>query len=134
MVLDDLNLREDQLDKRKSQNKPNTVKVKPVLIGDTVTVVNKADKHKVRDMFIVTGKKEDKVKVQKLLHPLSNQPGKVMSKVYTTDEKRLKTIHRPTMLDEPLEEYETTINDNAYDEVKVETKPFWNPIDVRFFD
>ena len=63
-------------------------------VGDTVTVARETDKHKAKEMFLVTEKDNNKVKVQKLLHPLTSGPGKVMSKVYETDEKRLKTIHR----------------------------------------
>ena len=56
---------------------------------------NRKEKHKAREMFIVTAKADDKENVQKVLHPLSSGKGRFMSKVYQTDQKRLRTIHRP---------------------------------------
>ena len=40
-----------------------------------------------KDMFIVMAKEGDKVDVQKVLHPLVEGKGKIMSKVYKMDKK-----------------------------------------------
>ena len=79
LPLSDEKLWSNQLKVRKS-HETNIPKIKPILVGDTVTIKNKTDKHKANDMFVVTGKDNEKVKVQKILHPLKNVPGKIMSK------------------------------------------------------
>ena len=79
MDLDDEALRTDQKNKRKDVRDPRD---KVINVGDTVTTTNKSDKHKANDMFIVTAKENDKVSVQKILHPLSANPAKIMSKVH----------------------------------------------------
>ena len=95
--LDDKNLRNDQLKNRESNNvKTKVAEVEEILVGDTVIVHNRGEKHKAKDMFIVTGKVEEKVDVQKIIHPLQGK-GKFMSKVYRTDQRRLKPIHRSTI-------------------------------------
>ena len=48
---------------------------------------NSNDKHKARDMFIVTAKSGDKVRAQKVLHPLSDGNAKFMGKEYHSDQK-----------------------------------------------
>ena len=68
-----------------------------VEVGDTVKVKNQSDKHKADDIFIVTSKHDDKVGVQKLLHPLCEAPPKFMGKVHNTKQKLLHTVHRPTL-------------------------------------
>ena len=131
LPLSDEKLRSNQLQVRKS-HETNIPKIKPILVGDTVTIKNKTDKHKANDMFVVTGKNDEKVKVQKILHPLKNVPGKIMSKTYETDEIRLRMIHRPKPIDDNDDEEE-----NVYDVdiIKVQDKnqDSWNPIDQRFF-
>ena len=90
-----VDLRTDQLKTRASDNSKTTSEAVAVHVGDTVVVHNKKEKHKVKEMFIVTAKEGEKTKVQKVLHPLNQGNGRFMSKVYTTDEKRLRTIHSP---------------------------------------
>ena len=92
LELEDKHLRSDQLETRKS-SKP-TENLEPIEVGDTVMIKNQNNKHKARDMFIVTGKSqlEKKIKIQKMLHPLLREKGKIMSKTYQTDEKQLITI------------------------------------------
>ena len=70
---------------------------KPVQLGDTVKVKNTSDKHKANDIFIVTSKDDEHIGIQKLLHPLKNNPPKFMGKVYKTNQKYLHTIHRPQL-------------------------------------
>ena len=62
-----------------------------IKVGDTVTVLGKQDKHMARDIFVVTEDMEDKVRAQKLLHPLTGKL-KMMSKQYETDKKRLVVV------------------------------------------
>ena len=71
---------------------PSTKEIK---IGDTVTSLSSQEKHKTRDIYLVTGRKNDKVSAQCLLHPLSNTPVKFMSREYTAHPKHLRVIHRP---------------------------------------
>jgi hypothetical protein len=82
--LDDKILRGGQLEKRNKDNLKTQTLHEKVLVGDTVTLMNKTDKHSAKDMFIVTAKEGDTAKVQKVLHPLTPGSGKIMSKVYTT--------------------------------------------------
>ena len=82
-------------------------------------------------MFLVPAKMKDKISVQKILHPLSKEPAKIMSKVYTTRPKHLTTIHRPEMPateDCEIENNEIAINDNP-----IKEKSQWSPIDQRFY-
>ena len=105
-------------------------------VGDTVLVHNKKEKHKAREVFIVTAKNEEKIKVQKMLHPFSEESGKFMSEVYTTDQKRLKTIHRRSTIKDDDTKYEddeverilrqpVTLKQNNSD---------WNPVNQRFYN
>ena len=43
----------------------------------------------------MTGKKEDKVSAQRLLHPLTQIPIKFMSREYTAHPKHLRVLHLP---------------------------------------
>ena len=107
---------------------------KDVIVGDTVILKNKAEKHNARDMFIVTSKLDDETKVQKLLHPLLPGSGKFMGKVYQTCSKRLKVIHRPEAVPDDDEE---PMNKN---EIKFDPTPMiqiqnpWNPIRRHFHE
>ena len=129
LSMNDEKLRTDQLQVRKA-NQVAVPNSQPVLVGDTVSIKNKTDKHKVNDMFIVTSKTPDKIKVQKLLHPLKETPGKIMSKTYETDEKRLRVIHRPAPIDD-------SDDDEIFEDdpiaIQLKKPNSWNPIDSRFF-
>ena len=79
LILNDKDLRSEQLENRKDKcMPPPSLEIK---VGDTVKIKNSSDKHKASDMFLVTGKDKPNVKIQKLLHPLTNGPGKLMSKL-----------------------------------------------------
>ena len=67
---------DNQLQIRKDQNIKTEGFAEDVHLVDTVIVRNKRDKHKARDMFLVTGKEGEQVEVQKILHPLPLVPGK----------------------------------------------------------
>ena len=87
--------------------KPTSLDIK---VGDTVTPISPLDKHKVRDIYLVTGEKEDKVSAQRLLHPLSDMPLKFMSREYTIHPKHLQRLHR---LQFPSQDYdESDITDS----------------------
>ena len=135
--LDDQNLRNDQVKKRKSENaKTKETAVEEINVGDTVLVHNRKEKHKARDIFIVTAKKDDKIKVQKVLHPFSEGSGKFMSKVYTTDQKRLKTIHRPSAVDDDAINYkddEVERGNRQLQEKVKQNNSDWNPVNKRFY-
>ncbi len=62
-----------------------------------VAVIAKQDKHTAEDMYLVTGTEDDRIQMQKILHPLSPHK-KIMSKVYKTDAKRLIVINSPQHL------------------------------------
>ena len=74
---------------------PPSSPAKDIRIGDTVTSISPQGKHKNREIYLVTGKKEDKVSAQRLLHPLSDTPLKFMSREYISNPKHLRVIHRP---------------------------------------
>ena len=67
--MNDEKIRSDQILTRQA-HQVDSPKVQPILVGDTVSVKNRSDKHKANDMYIVTSKNLEKVKVQRLLHPL----------------------------------------------------------------
>ena len=126
MNLSDETMRDDQLRKRKDKTAPND---EAILVGDTVTIKNKSDKHKAKEMFLVTGKDTEHISIQKVLHPLNNKPMKLMSKVYKTKQKHLNTIHRPQL---PISE-ELDSDENQTDPADVIKVPRWNPINQRFY-
>ena len=102
-----------------------------IKVGDTVRIKNSSDKHKASDMFLVTGKDKPNVKIQKLLHPLTNGPGKLMSKVYTSNQKHLTTIHRPKSL--PKYRLNIAPSPENLPTTKKEKKIEWNPINPQFY-
>ena len=130
--LNDEDLRTDQLKSRAAENSKTTSEAVAVHVGDTVVVHNKKEKHKVKEMFIVTAKEGEKTKVQKVLHPLNQGNGRFMSKVYTTDEKRLRTIHRPIHVEDDDTEIEMLEPAEARTDETHLTD--WNPVNGRFFD
>jgi hypothetical protein len=133
LELNDHHLRSDQLKNREAENSKTKSEELEVLVGDTVLVNNRKEKHKAKDVFIVTAKKGDKTTVQKVLHPFDQGKGKFMSKAYTTDQKRLKTIHRPKHIDNVAQPDFENITSEAMQE-PVQIKPqTWSPIDKRFF-
>ena len=126
--LDDLKLRKNQIITRGVQQK-GLIKVDPVLVGDTVVLKNRTDKHKAQDMYLAVAKEGEKVKVQKILHPLQETPIKIMSKTYETNEKRLKMIHRPEFIDD--EDVHVDVEEVLI--MKTPEYKTWNPIDQNFF-
>ena len=100
------NQRHNDSIKDKSQTDPRP--------GDIViTNTSKPDKHKAKDIFLVTASQNDKVKIQKLIHSNSEKPS-LRSKSYVTDKSRLH-VTRPKY-----------IRHNK--SVKVTSSTPWNPI------
>ena len=123
LSLNDEKLRAAQLDKRRAGRPPGHPNQQVIQIGDTVAVVGKQPKHNARDMFVVTGKDNNLIHSQKLIHPLGNQ--RLMSKVYTTDSKRLIVTHRPSIPPFPRPELPSPHNTvkESYDAVN---QKFWD--------
>ena len=95
LTLNDEQLRTRQLERRQQSRKETSTSPRPEIeIGDRVAVVASQEKHKARDQFVVTGTEGNVVHTQKLLHPLLPGQVKFMSKVYTTDSKRLVVTGR----------------------------------------
>ena len=115
------NLRQSQL----SARRPVTAKVEPVKPkpGDTVTPVAAQEKHTVRDMYMVTAANQNDVTMQKILHPLSTQPTKVMSKQYVTDHKNVRIIHTAPQIYLPK-----STNTNNFENISSCQESEWNPI------
>ena len=63
--------------------------------GNTVPPRIKQPKHSAREMFLVTKVSGDEFSAQKILHPLSKKPTKLMSKVYNTKTKTVRLVHSP---------------------------------------
>ena len=76
LPLDDSKLFQEQQAAR--QSVPVSVQPPHIKVGDTVTPVSSQPKHRVRDIYMVTGVESGKVSAQKLLHPLSDTPIKMM--------------------------------------------------------
>ena len=128
MKLDDSLLRTDQINKRKEATTKSTKhEIEKLNVGDTVKIKNKSDKHKASEMFLVTSTNNDKVGIQKLLHPLNKTPTKIMSKVYQTAPKHLTLIHKP-------EHPEIENDDQAMFQSKPEPNKSWSPINQKFFN
>ena len=97
-MLQDKDIFEKQINLRQSTKKASSVP--DIDIGDTVTNVAPQDKHKVRDIYLVTGKNNEKVLTQRMLHPISQTPLKFMSRRYEVDPKHLVRINRPPRLEQ----------------------------------
>ena len=134
LILNDEQLHEDQISKRMADNSRTKSEEDEIKVGDTVILKNKAEKHYAKDMFIVTSKLNDKTKVQKLLHPLLPGSGKIMSKVYQTTDKRLKTIHRPKEVSDNDEDSEHIFEKARNLTPIMQYQNLWNPISKYFHE
>ena len=77
------------------KNKEKKSSSPDIEVGDTVTTISPQDKHKAREIYLVTGKEREKVITQRLLHPLSENPIKFISRKYEINPKHLHRINRP---------------------------------------
>ena len=65
----------------------------------------------------MTSTEDYEMKIQRIIHPHSNEPTKLMSKVYQTSKERAHVIFKPT-----------PAIPNQQNEKKIVKKPTWNPI------
>ena len=99
--LDDEKIRAQQKQDREKQNEkhnhkiPHTYQTKPNK-GDIIVLPQENDKHKARPSYLVTSTEDDKMKIQRIIHPHSSEPTKLMSKVYQTSKERAHVIFKPT--------------------------------------
>ena len=130
LILDNDKLRGHQLDTRK-KHQDNSLTVDPIFVGDTVSIKNKSNKHTANDIFLAVAKDGEKIKVQKILHPLNKGPIKIMSKMYETNEKRLKMVHRPEIvnIDDDADRHDDNLLVQQHHNAGV-----WNPIDENFYN
>ena len=99
---DNLNLnyqkiKDQQTASREYHNIKHNDKVKlpiitPLKTGDIVTVkTHKHDKHKAKDIYMVTSENKDNVKIQRVIHSFNSNPS-IRSKTYTTSRDRLHVV------------------------------------------
>ena len=86
-------LRRDQIKTRQDQNNKHNEAIEKrkedkLAPGDTVVVNHQYDKHKARDIFLISDANNKQVKMQKIIHPHTQEP-KLRSKVYTTSIERV---------------------------------------------
>ena len=112
-------IREDQLKTRKAANEKHNVKVSAKCQqkqqpqpGDIVVINKNKDKHKANDVYVVTAADKEDVKVQKILHPHSQQPT-LRNQQYITSADRVFVTRRTMQLKQT--------------EQKPQTKPAWTP-------
>ena len=123
---DDAKIFEEQLQTRKL--KKDAPISKDIRIGDTVTPIAPQKKHQVRDIYLVTGKDGEKVSAQRILHPLSDNPIKFMSRNYTVNPKHLFRIHRPEIPDQ-IRDIKSTYPKT----VDIQRKKPWSPINEKHY-
>ena len=76
LTLNDEMIREKQLERRQD-NRQNAA-VDNIQVGDTVKLKNRNHKHKANEIFLVTDTNNEDVTIQKILHPLTDNPTKIM--------------------------------------------------------
>ena len=86
--LDYEKLKQDQISTRNKHNEKHNDKLQQRIVsdplpGDVVTIADKQDKHKAKDQYVVTGKINEKVKMQKIIHPYEPQMTKLRSGIVT---------------------------------------------------
>ena len=130
LQLNDELLRTNQLLSRKLNSEKTS---KPdVLVGDTVMLKNRMDKHKAKDVFLVTSKKGNQIDMQKIAHSLSKEPTKLMSKVYKTGDKYVTTMHRSRL--EEIDASDCTGDDQPVVYPKqIKKDNAWSPINKHFY-
>ena len=106
-----------------------------IKVGDTVTPISPQEKHKARDIYLVTGQGKYKVVAQRLLHPLSQDPIKFMSREYEISPKHLHRIHRPpSSTSEIVKETDTKpIASTKYPQAKSSRTP-WSPVNPKYYE
>ena len=113
-------LKSQQFNNRTIHNEKHNLSVKNDISdpkpGDIVIPKGwKPDKHKAKDLFIVTASQNDKIKIQKIIHSYSEKPC-LRSKSYTTDKSRLHVTRSQSNLLKKAQHKATS------------STPLWNPI------
>ena len=103
--LDYEKIRSDQLNTRNKHNAKYNEKLpsstqKPPAPGDVVIIKNKTDKHKANDVFLVSSTSKDKIGIQKIIHP-HTEDSNLRSKVYYTKPSYLHVAKRHHQLPSP---------------------------------
>ena len=105
-------------------------------MGDTVTPISPQDKHKTREIYLVTGQEGEKISAQRLLHSLSKDSIKFMSREYEINPKHLQRIHHPPSLESSIftskETYEKSYASTTSTQVNAARKP-WSPINPKYY-
>ena len=129
--LDDNSLRCDQLSLR--NHNQQQMNESPILVGDTVTIKNKVDKHKAKDVFLVTDQAGDRIDMQKIAHTLSKEPTKLMSKIYKTRRKYVVPMQKSQFKDVSTTDH---FEDDSPSPIKEHSKAYvqWSPINIQFYE
>ena len=128
LSLDDSQLQADQIKSRKSSSEVISPDIR---VGDTVAPISPQDKHKSREIYLVTDSSPQKVTAQRLIHPLTEAPTKIMSRVYESHPKHLRRLHRPPS---------PHPNTNTHREYKPLSSPRlsrpsrWSPVNPKYFE
>ena len=108
-------IRTSHNEKHNSEKQPN--KEEPST-GDIVIVPSMDNKHKARNPYLVTNTTKDKITVQKIIHPFTDNSTKLRSKSYTTDKQRVNIIKKHIFKPMPTSKPKTV------------QKNTWNPIRI----
>ena len=133
LILKDEDISKTQISLRQSKEKASNVP--DIKVGDTVTSVAPQDKHKAREIYLVTGESGDKVTTQRLLHPLSETPLKFMSRKYEVNPKHLVRINRPSHVRDKSSTAATKCTEESRVSPRsVSRRAPWNPINPRYYE
>ena len=133
LLLKDDDISNKQINLRQSKEKMSYVP--DIKVGDTVTSVAPQDKHKAREIYLVTGECGDKVSTQRLLHPLSETPLKFMSRRYEVNPKHLVRINRPPHLIEESSKVATKyLEERRVSPRSISRRASWNPVNPKYYE
>ena len=122
-------LRNDQLKTRAKFNDRANATIKQeenkVQTGDTVILREGTKKHAAKDVFIVTKSDNEKVAMQKIIHPHDKNEATIRSKVYATDKSRLITV-KPAQVKQTCPSPPPLKSNHQ--------QSSWNPIREEFYD
>ena len=115
----------DSHNEKHNSSLPQPTLLKPKQGDFVIPITAKNDKHKAKDIYIVTASEDNKIKIQKMLHSHSEQPT-LRSKTYTTDRDRcyvtrannkqpiLQGPAKPANTWNPLKDSHDTSSDEEY--------------------
>ena len=101
-----------------------------ILLPNRVTRsrLSQQPKHSVRDMYLVTAATPTSVTAQKILHPVSSNPTKLMSKSYVTHPKHTRVLHSPSTVTLP------NVREPALPPLSSTVRKPWSPTPDAFWD